>query len=123
MAKEKARKLVDIIFDTVGKSPFSGCVNSLTPKGIYLRAVHMTVSSIVHGLWVSLTSSIKVVGGMAVERKENIEFLKALVESGKLKSVIDRIYPFTRMAEAHRYVDQGHKKGNVVITMSEMAHF
>jgi NADPH:quinone reductase-like Zn-dependent oxidoreductase len=109
----------DIIFDTIGKSPFSWCVRSLRPKGIYLRAVNMEMSPILKGLWTSLTSSKKVIGGIATERKENLVFLKQLVESGDLKPVIDRCYPFEQMAEAHRYVDQGHKKGNVVITMRQ----
>jgi NADPH:quinone reductase-like Zn-dependent oxidoreductase len=107
----------DIIFDTTGKSPFSGCVKSLKQNGIYSRAVNMSLSSIVHGLWTSMTSSKKVIGGLATERKENLAFLKELVETGKLKPVIDRRYPFEEIAEAHRYVDQGHKKGNVAITV------
>ena len=105
----------DIIFDTTGKSPFSACVKSLKQKGIYLRAVHMSLSSIVHGLWTSMTSHKKVIGGVATERKENLVFLKELIEKGKLKPVIDRRYPIEQIAEAHRYVDKGHKKGNVVI--------
>jgi NADPH:quinone reductase-like Zn-dependent oxidoreductase len=109
----------DIIFDTLGKSPFSGCVKSLKQKGIYLRAVHMSLSSLVHGFWTSITSNKKVIGGVAVERKENLIFLKELVEKGKLKPVIDRSYPFEKIADAHRYVDKGHKKGNVVITINE----
>ena len=59
----------DIIFDTTGKSPFSGCVKSLKQKGIYLRAVHMSISSIVMGLWASMTTSKKVIGGVASELK------------------------------------------------------
>ena len=66
----------DIIFDTTGKSPFSGCIKSLKQKGIYLRAVHMSISSIVRGLWVSMTTSKKVIGGVASELKENLLFLK-----------------------------------------------
>jgi NADPH:quinone reductase-like Zn-dependent oxidoreductase len=107
----------DIIFDAVGKSPFSGCVKSLTQKGIYLRAVHMSLSPVVKGFLTSLTSRKKVIGGGVTERKENLVFLKELIESGKLKPVIDRRYPFEQIAEAHKYVDQGHKKGNVVITV------
>jgi len=107
----------DIIFDTTGKSPFSGCLNSLKQNGIYLRAVHMTLSSNVRGLWTSITSSKKVIGGVATELKENLVFLKELIETGKLKPVIDRRYPFEQIAEAHRYVDKGHKRGNVAITM------
>jgi len=109
----------DIIFDTIGKSPFSSCVKSLKQKGIYLRAVHMALSSIVRGLWTSITSGKKVIGGLATERKENLVFLKELIESGKLKSVIDRSYPLEQIVEAHSYVDKGHKKGNVVITLTE----
>jgi NADPH:quinone reductase-like Zn-dependent oxidoreductase len=107
----------DIIFDTTGKSPFSGCLKSLKQNGIYLRAVHMALSSIVRGFWTSMTSSKKVIGGVATELKENLVFLKGLVEAGKLKPVIDRRYPFEQIAEAHRYVDNGHKKGNVAITV------
>jgi NADPH:quinone reductase-like Zn-dependent oxidoreductase len=112
----KSGEAFDIIFDTIGKSPFSGCVNSLKRNGIYLRAVHISLSAIFHGLWVSLTTSKKVIGGLATERKENIEFLKGLIEAGKLKPVIDKRYPFEKIAEAHRYVDGGHKKGNVVVS-------
>jgi NADPH:quinone reductase-like Zn-dependent oxidoreductase len=107
----------DIIFDTTGKSQFSGCLNSLKQNGVYLRAVHMALSSNVRGLWTSMTSSKKVIGGVATELKENLVFLKKLIEAGKLKPVIDRRYPFEQIAEAHRYVDKGHKKGNVAITM------
>lgn len=105
----------DIIFDTTGKSPFSACVKSLKQKGIYLRAVHISLASIVRGLWTSMTSHKKVIGGVATERKENLVFLKELIETGKLKPVIDRRYPIEQIAEAHRYVDKGHKKGNVAI--------
>ena len=107
----------DIVFDTVGKSPFSGCLESLKPNGIYLRAVHMDLSSILRGLWVSMTSSKKVIGGVAVGGKEDLVFLKELIEEGKMKSVIDRRYRLEQAAEAHRYVEQGHKKGSVVITV------
>lgn len=113
----KAGQTYDIIFDTIGKSPFSGCVKKLNHNGIYLRAVHMELLSIVRGLWTSMTSSKKVIGGTAIERKENIVFLKELIEAGKLKPVIDKRYPFEQIVDAHRYVDKGHKKGNVVITM------
>jgi NADPH:quinone reductase-like Zn-dependent oxidoreductase len=107
----------DIIFDTLGKSPFSGSVKSLKPNGIYLRAVHMALSSIIQGLWTTMTSTKKVIGGIATEKKENLLFLKELIEAGKLKPVIDKYFPFEQIVEAHKYVDKGHKKGNVVITL------
>jgi NADPH:quinone reductase-like Zn-dependent oxidoreductase len=107
----------DVIFDTVGKSPFSDCVNSLKENGYYLRAVHMELSPIFQGLWTNITSSKKVVGGVARYSTENLNFLKELIESGKMKSAIDKRYTLEQMAEAHSYVDKGHKKGNVVITV------
>lgn len=110
-------KTYDIIFDTVGTSPFSGCIKSLNKEGVYLRAVHMTLSPVVRGLLTSLSGGRKVIGGIATERKENIVFLKELIETGKFKPVIDKVYPFEQAAEAHRHVDTGHKKGNVVLTV------
>ncbi|WP_019502845.1 NAD(P)-dependent alcohol dehydrogenase [Pseudanabaena sp. PCC 6802] len=113
----KSGKSYDIVFDTVGKSPFSGCLRSLKHNGIYLRAVHIDLYSIFRGLWASATSSKKVIGGVAMERAEDLRFLASLVEAGAFKPVIDRRYPFEQIAEAHRYVDTGHKQGNVVIAL------
>ena len=113
----KNAQTYDIIFDTIGKSSFSGSLNSLKQNGIYLRAVNISLSPIIRGIWTSKTSNRKVIGGIATELKDNIEFLRKLIEAGKFKPVIDRRYPFEQIADAHRYVDQGHKKGNVVITL------
>ncbi|MBD2233139.1 NAD(P)-dependent alcohol dehydrogenase [Phormidium tenue] len=110
-------KTYDIIFDTTGKSSFSGCLKSLKRNGIYLRAVHIDLLSILRGLWVSKTTRKKVVGGVAIEKKEDLIFLKELIEAGKMKTAIDRHYALEQTADAHRYVEQGHKRGNVVITV------
>jgi NADPH:quinone reductase-like Zn-dependent oxidoreductase len=106
----------DVIFDVVGKGSFSGCIRSLKKTGIYLIG-NPKLSRSVGGLWTSMTSSKKVVGGSASYRTEDLIFLKELIEAGKIKSVIDRRYPLGQIAEAHRYVETGHKKGNVVITI------
>jgi len=105
----------DVIFDTVGKSNFKGCVKSLKRNGIYLRAVHLTLPSILKGIWVNMTTNKKVIGGVAGENLKDLMFLKGLLEKKKLKPVIDKTFPLDKIVEAHRYVDTGHKVGNVVI--------
>ncbi|MCP9905279.1 NAD(P)-dependent alcohol dehydrogenase [Cyanobium sp. BA5m-10] len=107
----------DIILDTVvGKTSFSRCKGSLKPKGLYL-AVAGGLQEMGQMLWTSITGGQKVIFGSPPERKEELIFLKELIEAGKIESVIDRRYPLEQTAEAHRYVDKGHKKGNVVITV------
>jgi NADPH:quinone reductase-like Zn-dependent oxidoreductase len=107
----------DVIFDAVGKSSFSRCKDSLKQRGVYL-----TVSwPLLQALWTSMTSSKKIIWGMPSRGTENLIFLKELIEAGKLKSIIDRRYPLEQIVEAHRYVDKGHKKGNVIITVEHNA--
>ncbi len=112
----KSGQTYDIIYETVGKSSFSRNMSSLKKKGIYL-AGNAGLLQMVQMLWASMIGSKKVIFGPAPERKEDLIFLKGLVEAGKIKPVIDRRYPLEQMAEAHRYVETGHKKGNVVITL------
>jgi NADPH:quinone reductase-like Zn-dependent oxidoreductase len=113
----KGRETYDIVFDTVGKSPFSISVKSLKKNGYYLRVVHMSLSPVLRGLWISMTSNKKVIGGVTKETVEDLIFLNKLIEAGQLKPVIDRSYPLEQIVEAHRYVEEGHKKGNVVIVV------
>jgi NADPH:quinone reductase-like Zn-dependent oxidoreductase len=108
----------DVIFDAVGKSSFAGCMRSLKQAGIYLQAVAAPALS-VRMRWTALTSSKTLLGGTAVPKAEDIMYLKELVEAGKIQPIIDRCYPLEQMVEAHRYVDTGHKKGNVVITVGQ----
>jgi NADPH:quinone reductase-like Zn-dependent oxidoreductase len=84
----------DVIFDAVIKTSASQCRGLLKQNGIYLSASSSTQ-----------------------EKTEDLIFLKELIEAGKIKAVIDRSYPLEEIIEAHRYVDKGHKRGNVVITV------
>jgi len=109
----------DIIFDTVGKSPFKVCIKLLTPGGFYLQAVQVSPLLIVRGLWINLTSGKNVIGETMKESAEDLIYLKELIEAGMLRSVVDRRYSLEQAAEAHRYVEQGHKKGNVVLSVRQ----
>ena len=106
----------DIIFDAVAKSSFSSTSKALNKNGIYLLAF-FGLSHLLGKVWLSISSKKKVIVGGASEKPENLVFLKELVESGKIKVVIDKVFPTEQIAEAHRYVEKGHKKGNVVITV------
>jgi NADPH:quinone reductase-like Zn-dependent oxidoreductase len=113
-------KTYDIIFDTVGKLSFSECKGSLTDEGVYLSTVPTPVIML-QALWPA-KSGKKVkfaAAGLrpASEKIKDLVFLTELIEAGKIKPVIDKCYPLEQMAEAHRYVETGHKKGNVVITV------
>jgi NADPH:quinone reductase-like Zn-dependent oxidoreductase len=90
----KSGQLYDVIFDAVRKTSLSRSKGALKEKGIYL----------------SVRSSTR-------EKSENLIYLKELIEAGKIRSIIDRCYPLEQTAEAHRYVEAGHKKGNVVINV------
>ena len=116
----KKDETYDIIFDTVAKLSFSKCKDSLKRNGIFLEA-GITMAVFPQVLRTSIIGSRKVkimATGLRPpkERTKDLIFLRKLIETGKFKAVIDRSYPFVQIVEAHRYVDAGHKKGNVVIT-------
>jgi NADPH:quinone reductase-like Zn-dependent oxidoreductase len=111
----------DIIFDTVGKSSYARCKGSLTQEGVYLNPV-LGLPLLLQMLWTSNFGSKKALfmaTGLrpASEKKKDLAFLRDLVEAGKLRAIVDRRYALEQAAEAHRYVETGHKKGNIVIAM------
>ncbi|NQX63972.1 NAD(P)-dependent alcohol dehydrogenase [Paenibacillus qinlingensis] len=113
----KSGQTYDVIFDAVGKRSFLQCKSSLSAKGVYLT----TVPSLGIMLQMSWTSKIgskkaKFTASGLQQKKENLMFLAELFDKGQMKAVIDKRYPLEQMVEAHRYVETGRKKGNVVIT-------
>lgn len=106
----------DLIFDILGRSSFSRCKSVLKPNGIYLLA-SFKMKQLVQMLWTSRIGSKKVICALSSDKVEDLIFIKELIEAGKFKSIIDRCYPAEQAAEAHRYVEEGHKKGSVIITI------
>lgn len=106
----------DIIFDTVGKTLLSASLGALKQGGTYLQAVAGPAQLIQMAL-ASRRTGKRTIGGTATPTMEQLMRLNDLVEAGKFKPVIDRCYSMEQTAEAHRYVDTGRKKGNVVITV------
>jgi NADPH:quinone reductase-like Zn-dependent oxidoreductase len=103
----------DVIFDAVSKISFSQCKNSLQNNGAYVTVDWPFLQK----LWTSITSKKRIIFGMSTNTNEDLILLRKLVERGKIKPIIDRSYPLEEAVEAYRYVDKGHKKGNVIITV------
>ncbi|OXS58068.1 NAD(P)-dependent alcohol dehydrogenase [Cohnella sp. CIP 111063] len=108
----------DVIFDAVGKRTYGQCKRALTPKGIYLSTVP-SASILFNMLRTAASGGRKAIFATAglMQNKENLAFISELCDTGALRPVIDRRYPLEQTAEAHRYVDTGRKKGNVVIVI------
>lgn len=116
----KSGKTYDVIFDVIGKSSFSRSIRSLTSNGRYLLG-NAGLSQQLRGRWISRGSSKQVIlwaTRSASEYADDCKFLKELIEAGKIQAVIDQCYPLEQTAEAHRYVETGHKKGHVVISVA-----
>lgn len=113
----KRAETYDLIFDIVGATTFHRCKRSLKPDGVFLQNI-IGVTDIIRMLWTSIAGGKKLKGGVAMENPGRMNLIAELAAAGKLRPVIDRSYPLERIAEAFAYVEKGHKKGNVVITVS-----
>ena len=106
----------DLIFDSVNKVSVFRSLGSLSKNGVMiLSAAEMT--QMLQGLWISMTSKRKVMTGVISHSAADIAFLKELIETGRFRPVIDRTYPLREIAQSHAYVEKGHKKGNVIISI------
>lgn len=106
----------DVVFDTVGKAPYASSIRALKDDGIYLQAVSAP-GILLQMRLTAMFSKKTLIGGGPPPKVEDLHFLRELVETGKIRPVIDRRYPMEQIVEAHRYVDTGRKKGNVVIAV------
>ena len=109
-------KTYDLIIDILGKSSFSRCKKALTRKGVYLLT-SFKMKPVFQMMWTSLFGSQKVICAFSSESADDLIFVKELAETGKYKSIIDKVFAMAQAAEAHRYVESGAKKGNVIIAM------
>lgn len=106
----------DIIVDTAGTAPYARCKGSLKDKGRLLLVLG-SLPDMLRIPWIHLTSQHRIVAGPAAERVEDLLTLAELARAGKYTPVIDRTYPLEEIVEAHRYMDSGRKRGNVVVTI------
>ena len=112
----KSGQRYDVIFDMVARSSYSGCVAALTPKGRYLMG-NPRLFDMLRSAVTSVFTDKKAVFAFAGETEEELVALKEMIEDGKIKSTVDRVYPMERVAEAHRRVETEQRLGSVVISL------
>lgn len=114
-------KRYDIVYETVNRLSFEDSMRYLKEKGTLIMA-SAGISETLKGILSNVFRKYKVITGMAVEKPEEISYIQNLIASGDIKAVIDRTYALEEIAEAHRYVEAGHKKGSVVIEIGQYRH-
>jgi len=107
----------DLIFDTVGVTTFAACKDALSEKGTYLP-LNSDLRGIAQALFTSRSTGKKIKYAISRNTREGLDLIVKLIASGVLKPVIDHVYPMDQVAEAHRHVEQRHKRGSVVLTIA-----
>jgi NADPH:quinone reductase-like Zn-dependent oxidoreductase len=116
----KSGQSYDLILAVTGYHPISAYKRALSPKGIYVMCGGSSAQmfqGLLLGPWISMTGSKKMVVLSAKPNQKDLVFMKELLEAGKVKPVIDRRYSLSEVAEAIRYLEEGHARGKVVITV------
>lgn len=114
----KNSQTYDLIFDAAGKASYPDSKNALAPNG-YFVSTGFGLSLLLQMLQTSMTGGRKVIMGMASETPEDLDYLRELMENGKIRPVIDKRFSLEEIPDAHRYAESGAKKGNVVITVHQ----
>ena len=117
----RKREHYDVVFETLGKSPLGKTLRSVK-KGGQLLLASAGMGTMIRGAFRSAIGNKKIASGVIKETSEDMDYFKLLIEEGKLQAVIDRIYTLKQISEAHAYVDEGHKKGNVIIAVNHHTH-
>ena len=112
----KSSQTYDVIFDMVAKSSYSACIKALNPKGRYLMA-NPRISDMLRSVLTSKFTDKTAIFVFAEEKEEELLTLKAMIEEGKIKSIVDKIYSFEQVAEAHQRVETEQRLGIVVISV------
>jgi NADPH:quinone reductase-like Zn-dependent oxidoreductase len=107
-------EMYDLVFDILGRSSFAKSKNVLNPGGRYLLASFKT-KQLLEMVWTKVRGGKRVICAISAEKPDDLLAVKQLAEEGKIRSIIDRAFPMEQTREAHRYVEEGHKKGSVVI--------
>jgi len=111
----------DLMLDVVGRTPIGRCLGVLAPKGRYVRATVPGFLELMRGLWTKVTSDKRVIMGDSGDTPQRLEQLVRMIEIGDVRPLLDRTYALGQAAQAHRYVEKGHKQGNVVLTVEPPA--
>ncbi len=114
----KSLETYDLIFDILGTSSFSKVKASLKPNGIYF-SVSFKMKKLLQMLWTKIRRGKQVRCALATRKQEDLNFIKKLIQEGKMIAIIDKYFPLEKTSEAHRYMESGNKKGNVVIKVNE----